>query len=357
MFFALSPFLLVEWQTAVRDIVANRQIVVDRAADVGRHRVVAERCGHYAPDALGRRASAGRSRAVAAGAVRLLVATGGSPCCCCPSRSPFLLFISNTVAASRYLNPALPFVALMAGVAVDLIARAAGAPAGPWIWLRDRAVTLAAWRRGMGRRRPRRRDRDPRASRLPRTPARSSRRTTRGPWRSASSRRRCRPARRSSSSPTPCSSHQSRESLVEALTANVGGPERASTKFASRLALDPYPAPAYRTLFLGDGGLDADKIYVSYAEVQGAGPAEGAPQPTACGSSCGSATIRRRTPRRDLRHGARPRRRRLACEFSPYPDGSRVDRRTGVAPFLHNTDTPIHRRWPGRAGRRTLAIA
>ena len=29
----------------------------------------------------------------------------------------FLVFISNTVAASRYLNPVLPFVALTAGYA------------------------------------------------------------------------------------------------------------------------------------------------------------------------------------------------------------------------------------------------
>ena len=34
-FFALSPFLLVEPATALRDIVANRQIVVDRATDSG----------------------------------------------------------------------------------------------------------------------------------------------------------------------------------------------------------------------------------------------------------------------------------------------------------------------------------
>ena len=35
VFFALSPFLLVEPQRALRDIVANRQIVVDRAAELG----------------------------------------------------------------------------------------------------------------------------------------------------------------------------------------------------------------------------------------------------------------------------------------------------------------------------------
>ncbi len=55
---------------------------------------------------------------------------------------------------------------------------------------------------------------------------------------------------------------QSRESLVEALQAHIGDPAKASTKFALRLALDPYPSPAYRTLYLGDGGMDVDKIYL-----------------------------------------------------------------------------------------------
>src|SRR5205085_345834 len=71
---------------------------------------------------------------------------------------------------------------------------------------------------------------------------------------------------------------QSRESLVEALTVHLGDPRRASTKFALRLALQPYPAPAYRTIYLGDGGLDVDKIYVS-PRAFGAGAASSAPSP------------------------------------------------------------------------------
>src|SRR5205085_7027385 len=35
----------------------------------------------------------------------------------------FLLFLSHTVAASRYLNPALPFLAVFAGAGLALLAR------------------------------------------------------------------------------------------------------------------------------------------------------------------------------------------------------------------------------------------
>ena len=56
-FFALSPFLLVEPRTAWQDIVANRQIVVDRAAALG-ERAVPERSPPTAA-CCGRRASAG----------------------------------------------------------------------------------------------------------------------------------------------------------------------------------------------------------------------------------------------------------------------------------------------------------
>ena len=56
---------------------------------------------------------------------------------------------------------------------------------------------------------------------------------------------------------------QSRDGLVEALRATQGDEANASVRFQKQLALSPYPEPAFRTLFLGDGGLDADKIYIS----------------------------------------------------------------------------------------------
>ena len=57
---------------------------------------------------------------------------------------------------------------------------------------------------------------------------------------------------------------QSRESLLESLSANIGDKGRVPAKVAIRLALTPFPQPAYRLIYLGDGGLDQDKIYVGY---------------------------------------------------------------------------------------------
>ena len=54
----------------------------------------------------------------------------------------------------------------------------------------------------------------------------------------------------------------SRDGLIEALRRNLGSVEAASTKFQLQLSVNPYPAPAYRLIYLGRGGLDAEKIYV-----------------------------------------------------------------------------------------------
>ena len=63
---------------------------------------------------------------------------------------------------------------------------------------------------------------------------------------------------------------QSRDALVEAIRANVGSESRASVKSQLMLALDPFPAPAYRLIYFGDGGLDLDKIYVLPASLPAA---------------------------------------------------------------------------------------
>ena len=61
----------------------------------------------------------------------------------------------------------------------------------------------------------------------------------------------------------------SRDSLIEALTLNLGSAEAASIKFQLQMSLDPYPSPSYRLIYLGRGGLDADKIYVDPATLGG----------------------------------------------------------------------------------------
>ena len=51
---------------------------------------------------------------------------------------------------------------------------------------------------------------------------------------------------------------QSRDGLVEALRNHLGDESKASTKFQLQLGIAPWPAPAYRVIYLGTGGLDVD---------------------------------------------------------------------------------------------------
>jgi hypothetical protein len=312
VFFALSPFLLAEPHTAWQDIVANRQIVVDRA--VAGSRGLFASLPTYA-DLLWREGF-GWAVVVCAGLglvvmgrerPRVLLLIGSFAL-------PFLAFIANTVAASRYLNPVLPFVALLAGYAVT---RVAGSPAIGWGLMVALAIP-GAWH----------------SWRMARFFEQADTRTL-----AQSALERTAPAGSTVLvQPYSVMLTQSRDGLVEALTASLGDPRRASTKFALRLALDPYPSPAYRTLFLGAGGLDADKIYVDYADLAG---------------EAGLARLRRLgvqyvvlkrynvedpavVPLRAMlaAHG-----RRLAA-FSPYRPETGDAVRARVAPFLHNTDTP-----------------
>jgi hypothetical protein len=232
----------------------------------------------------------------------------------------FAIFIGNTVPAGRYLNPVLPFVAVLAALGVlDAATRAAQ---------RRRSVVVAAIAI---------------AAAVP------------GLLHSAAIGRFFRQddtrtqAQRYLEAHVPSGATvlvqpysvqlaQSRESLVEALTARLGSPDHASTKFALRLAIDPWPEPSYRTLYVGEGGLDADKIYLSYRDFEG---------------DRGPGTLRRfgvhyvvlkryntedsaTEPLRQTLNRAG----RLVARFSPYRREAEPGA-GGTAPFLHNTDTPL----------------
>ncbi len=113
----------------------------------------------------------------------------------------------------------------------------------------------------------------------------------------------------------------------------------ASTKFQLQLALDPYPSPAYRLIYLGRGGLDADKIYVD---------------PALLGGSEGLEPLRRlgvtyvlvkRYNRPDPETlpflAALSREGRRIAVFSPYRPGISEAEQARIDPFLHNTDARI----------------
>ena len=138
VFFMLSPFLLAEPATAWRDIVANRQIVVDRATDHGLFAnfvryITLLLDGLTLPVvALG-----------AIGAVKLVATDRRRALLLFSFPAPFLLFISNTVPASRYLNPVAPFVVLLAAMAIRDIAAALAPRRQVWVMA---VLTLLAGR-------------------------------------------------------------------------------------------------------------------------------------------------------------------------------------------------------------------
>lgn len=317
VFFALSPFLLVEPGTAWQDIVANRQIVVDRASQLGSGPFPS--AAAYARllwhEGLGWRVLV----VAVAGGLVLSWRRPWSALLILAFPVAFLVFISHTVAASRYLNPVLPLLACLAGYALSRVTTSAGVTAAL-------AVLLAWWPAWQ-------------SHRIGTFFAQADTRTLAQQWIEASI-----PAGSTVLvQPYSVVLTQSRDSLVEALTATLGDPRKASTKFAIRLGLNPYPAPAFRTIYLGDGGLDADKIYVS--------PKAFTDGPDSAGKELEPLTrlgveyvVLKRYNTEDL--AVAPLRARLAAAatrvatFSPYRAEVPEADRAGVAPFLHNTDTP-----------------
>lgn len=314
VFFALSPFLLVEPATALRDIVANRQIVVDRA--------VAE--GAFAP---ARRYLEMLSSDAAGWPIALLAAIGVVWMAMrTPSRAllllafpvPFLIFIANTAPASRYLNPVLPFLALFAAWGLTrLVERMGNSTVVYWILIAGAATP--AVRASLATDFFIRRD-DTRtlAQRYVESHLPAGATILTQPY---------------SSALTP-----SRDGLIEALTRNLGSAGRASVKFQLQLSLDPYPAPAYRLIYLGRGGLDAEKIYVDPAELAASGVEPLRRLGVTYVLLKGYNTL---DPETLQVRAVLAREGRVIARFTPYAGGADAPERASVEPFLHNTDARI----------------
>ncbi len=315
VFFALSPFLLVEPLRALSDMAANRQIVVDRAVQTGA----------FAP--AQRYFEILWSDSVSGAIVALAGAGAGWMLVTAPARATLLLlfpiaffaFIVNTAPASRYLNPILPMMVIFAAWALASLANLFRAPVAAFA-LAVIACAVAPLLQSI------------RSDLFFRTD------DTRAV------------AERFIEEKIPAGStiliqpysvvlNQSRAGLVEALTRHLDGPEAPSRKFQLQLSLDPYPEPAYRLIYLGRGGLDVDKIYVDPSEL---------------GVGSGLAALRRlgvtyvvlkRYNKADpemtplvaelTRHGW------LIAAFSPFRQVTSDAERERIAPFLHNTDSRI----------------
>ena len=314
-FAVTSPFLFLHPVTAIRDMVANREIVVDRVtASTGTFSSIGFYGRWMAQDALGvvafLAALVGLAPAVRRGRTAVIV-TLAFPVA-------FLLFISNTYPASRYLNPVLPFAAVLAGAAISGLWRATRLG----VVVACGAVVAVVAEGAMA------------SYRIDRFFQQVDTRSLALAWFASEVPSDTTVLIQPYSVPL----RMSKAALAEALTANLGTMDRATVKFRRQLALDPYPTPAYRTIFLGEDGADADKIYVS---------------PTAFGADASLDPLRALSvthvvmkrynvddPAMVGLSAALEREGRLVARFSPYLDDAGTAR-TSVPPFLHNTDARV----------------
>lgn len=321
-----TPFFFVEPQTALRDIVAVREIDIDRAVEsTGAFTSFVRYADILFRDAVGWPvcvlAAIGLVWAIVADVPRGLVLGTFT--------AAFLVFVSNTVPMSRYLNVIIPLMGLAAAYAIARMSRAAG----------PRAPAAAA---GL--------------TILAMTPGLITSVKTDVFFRQADSRTLAReyieghiPAGTSILvQPYSAPLRRTREALVEALRTNLGSEQKASIKFQLMLAAAP-AEPAYRLIYLGDGGEDPDKIYVSpkiFDGSVGLAPLRGmgveyvilktgnVPNPGLAGLQSA------------LAHEAR----RVAT-FTPYRADATDEERKRVPPYLHNTaariDSALERPGPG----------
>jgi hypothetical protein len=324
-FFVGTPFLLFEPQIAARDITAVREIDVDRALVRGTFSGVGPYARMLLRDAVGWPVCL----AAAVGFVWAIVADWRRGLLLVSFTLAFLVFVANTVPMSRYLNVVLPFMGLAAAFTLIRVAeRFRLRPIG--------ATVLVALTAAPGLLVSIRTDRflnqaDTRALARDfieaRVPAGASFLVQ----------------------PYSAPLRPSREGLIEALRANLGSEANASIKFQLMLAVDPYPSPAYRLIYLGDGGEDAEKIYISTRELS-----EGAGLKPLRDLRIDYVVLKREnveSPSLVPLVSALDREGRRIAEFTPYrPDVPIADRRS-VPPFHHNTaariDPALARPGPG----------
>jgi hypothetical protein len=314
VFFALSPFLLVEPGTAWRDILANRAIVVDRAVNHGMFGNV-QRYLVLLTDGVTLPVVA----LAAIGAVRLAVTDARRALLLLSFPVPFLLFISNTVPATRYLNPILPIVALLAALtirdlAVRLTPRRVGLMVVVLTMLTASGAVVASVR---GVRFFAQQDTRTVAQRVIEAQVPDGATVLIQPY--------------------SVQLAQSRASLEESLEARRGSEPR-STRARLRLAVSPWPVPSYRLLWLGDGGLDEDKIYLEYGDL--------GPDPLRVLKAHGVEYVvlkryNEPDPATRVLADILARQARLVATISPYRSGVTQDEAAAVEPFQHNTDATI----------------
>jgi hypothetical protein len=321
-----TPFFFAEPQTALRDLVAVREIDIDRAVEsTGAFTSFARYADILFRDAVGWPvcvlAAIGFVWAAVADATRGLVLGTFT--------AAFLVFVSNTVPMSRYLNVIIPSMALAAAYAIMRISRAAG----------PRADAAAAA-----------------LTMLSMTPGLITSVKTDEFFRQSDTRTLAReyiethvPSGASILvQPYSAPVRRTRDALVEALRSNLGSEQKASIKFQLMLAA-PVAAPAYRLIYLGEGGEDPDKIYLSAKAFDSA--ASLAPLRNLGVEYVILKTGNVPNPAFAALQSALEREGRRMTTFAPYRADATEDDRRSVPPYLHNTaariDAALERPGPG----------
>ena len=305
VFLVLSPYVVLEPATAWRDIRANQQIVVERAAGTLGYAQTALRYGVL----IWRDTVSWPVIVIAATGLLVLGATRtGMTALLLAFPIPFFVFIAGTFPATRYLIPLVPFLAVFAGVAVSWIAQRQPVA----------AIALACVACVMPLRDSLRTDLFIRQADT-RTLAEAYIEATVPDGRTILTQAYSVPL-------TPTA-----EALSEAVERS-GQPMPTKTRL--ELARRPYPSPAYRLILLGYGR-DVDKLYMPYDQLDGGNPL------TAARREHVAFVVLKRYNIEDPRVvpfiTALAREGRRMAVFSPYRErsGARPE------PFLHNTDARI----------------
>jgi hypothetical protein len=246
-FALLSPYVLIEFQTAIRDIASNNEVLFVRTqAKYGAVGAGGEQILLLVT--LG--AGILMTLAALAGAVVMVGRSWRIAALLFAFPAAFSLMLIHTWPYGRLQNVLYPFVAIAAAVAIDRWAARAARPAAVAL-----ALTMACAAQPLAY-----------DVLLDRLFARVDTRTDAAQWIAANVAAGSGVAVDVYSVPL----EPTREWLQETIARLAPG-EPLGSRARGLLNRDPYPAAAYRLFYLGTGGLDKDKAYLNPADVFGPG--------------------------------------------------------------------------------------